>query len=649
MYLHRLYIKNFRSINELDLNFSKGKNVIVGRNNTGKSNIIKAIDLLLGVNSPTYHKSDNITDTDFYSWKELDDDNNTSIHTTDEISIWCELKRDNDDLLNYDEIYKCFGFYVHSEIVDWIDRRPIKEPIRISNVELPQIFNKIFELNEDESSEKEYINPKNRYQSVLEKEFDDMYHFAFAFRALKDADNNITKEIRFLYREGDSHDWILAFKAQIRNELLQSAIIPSFRDPQNQLRLTNWTWFGKLMKHLTSNNNHVSEIKTAFDGVKNVADTIFSDLKTNIENSTIDVAFPGTELHFQFNVDTRLDLYKNCSIYIDDGFKSQLVDKGSGIQSATIIGLFNYYTKYINTITSSLLCVEEPEIYLHPHARRVLRDRLDDFLDDNKNQVIISTHSVDFIKTVSDINIILVKKGDKGTEAEPVKINEFKNILIDDNQNELFFADKVIVCEGFDYFILRAVANELFPKKLDEQNVSIISIGGKDRINQLVTLILKLGIECFIFTDFDYILRDKHEERNQYGAKAHENILNIDSNFFTQPCIFGTDGTDIISKIQTLRTYIKSNYEEKFYTVKKAEDIPYPEINEIIRKLRKKGIGILSGDIENCCVDPTFISSEKKLNLKKVYELNARLVEGTNISDLFNTNEIEEFLDAVFD
>ena len=65
-------------------------------------------------------------------------------------------------------------------------------------------------------------------------------------------------------------------------------------------------------------------------------------LKTNIENSTIDVAFPGTELHFQFNVDTRLDLYKNCSIYIDDGFKSQLFDKGSGIQSATIIGLFKF-------------------------------------------------------------------------------------------------------------------------------------------------------------------------------------------------------------------------------------------------------------------------------------------------------------------
>lgn len=90
-------------------------------------------------------------------------------------------------------------------------------------------------------------------------------------------------------------------------------------------------------------------------------------------------------------------MYKNTIIYVDDGFRSQLTEKGSGIQSATIIGLFNYYTKNINTVTSALLCIEEPEVYLHPHARRVISDRLDDFLDGQKNQVIITTHSSEFI------------------------------------------------------------------------------------------------------------------------------------------------------------------------------------------------------------------------------------------------------------
>jgi predicted ATP-dependent endonuclease of OLD family len=47
MYLSRLYIRNYRSIKELDLRFEKGKNVIIGRNNAGKSNIIKALNIVL--------------------------------------------------------------------------------------------------------------------------------------------------------------------------------------------------------------------------------------------------------------------------------------------------------------------------------------------------------------------------------------------------------------------------------------------------------------------------------------------------------------------------------------------------------------------------------------------------------------------------
>jgi AAA15 family ATPase/GTPase len=37
---------------------------MVGKDNSGKSNIIKTIDLLLGESSPTYHKSENITEND---------------------------------------------------------------------------------------------------------------------------------------------------------------------------------------------------------------------------------------------------------------------------------------------------------------------------------------------------------------------------------------------------------------------------------------------------------------------------------------------------------------------------------------------------------------------------------------------------------
>jgi len=655
MYLTRLYIKNFRSIKELDLRFSKGKNVVIGRNNVGKSNIIRALDIVLGEGTPTYAKSENVTDIDFYSWKELQADGQLVVHSAEDIFIWCELKRDDGETLNYDEMYSCLGFYVHSQIIDWVEvgakKRPIKGPIRISKDLLPQDYREVFQITEDDSQDKEYVNPKLRNQGALETQFEGKYSYAFAFRALK-MEGKIAKDIRFLYREDDSSDWVLSFRAPIRNELLQSAIIPSFRDPQNQLRLSSWTWYGKLMKHLTSKHQESGELKSAFIEVEKVADQIFSNVTSEVMQSALDVAFPGTTLHIQFNPEaTKTDLYKSCLIYLDDGFKSQLTEKGSGIQSATIIGLFNYYTRHVNTVTSALLCIEEPEVYLHPHACRVISDRLDDFLENDRNQVIITTHSAEFIRTTAeDTQIILVRKNKQDTEAIPIAIKYFKHLLIDNNKTELFFADKVVVCEGYDDYVLRAIANELFPKKLDEQNVSVVSVCGKDNLKSLVGLVLTLGIKCFLFSDFDYLIRDKGTEREKYGAKAHESIQSLGESFFAQGCLFGENGQEVFRRLVKLRSDLKNKEEEAFYTAKTALEFKSVNVSPKLEYLRKNGVCILNGAIEHLSKVPSFLTPEdNKLSLDKIYDMKARIASGEKISDLIDTSEISEFLSVVFE
>lgn len=48
IYIKELSIQNFKSIEEEKIDFNKGLNILVGPNNAGKTNIIEAIDLLLG-------------------------------------------------------------------------------------------------------------------------------------------------------------------------------------------------------------------------------------------------------------------------------------------------------------------------------------------------------------------------------------------------------------------------------------------------------------------------------------------------------------------------------------------------------------------------------------------------------------------------
>ena len=183
MHLSKLIISNYRSIKELSISFEKGKNIIVGKNNAGKSNIIKAIDLILGESSPTWHKSDNITVNDFFNGD-----------TSKPIFIFCELTREQTEVLNYQEIYKCFGFKYHATISEWVKNDkgktvPLKIPV-LHSLDQSSFENFISSLDavmnigeDDEGIDNQYVNPKLKHQGTFENAFENKYSFAFGFRA----------------------------------------------------------------------------------------------------------------------------------------------------------------------------------------------------------------------------------------------------------------------------------------------------------------------------------------------------------------------------------------------------------------------------------------------------------------------------------
>ena len=534
MYLSRLYIRGFKSIKELDLSFLPGKNVIIGRNNSGKSNIVKALDIILGENAPAYAKSENIAETDFFTEERKGENGQITTTSANEIFIWCELRREADEELDWTEIDRCYGLSFYGSKPN---RAAVGVPSRIQLNNLGEDYGQIFELDEDslDYNDKVWVDGKLKNQNTFRQHLTDKYHFAYAFVATK-GEQGIVKQLRMLMRENEQMNWVLCFRASVRNELLQSAILPAFRDPSVQLRLNPWSWYGKLMRHLTKDSNADPQLQDAFAQIRRVGDTLFGEVTKKVEGEALSISFPDARLSFQFNADTKTDLYKSCVIYVDDGFKSLLTDKGAGIQSATIMGLFTYYTNEVNTTGSALLCVEEPELYLHPHARRVISDRLDQFTDDGRNQVIITTHGVEFIRTSKEtFHLMLVRKtSEEGSTAQTLEAKAFLKYLVNNNQNELFFADKVILCEGHDEHILRAATDELFPFELDRQNVSIVAVEGKSQFGNVAEMLAKLNIQCFIFADFDFLLRDKQKPADFPDASAQDSVMNLPEAFLKQ-------------------------------------------------------------------------------------------------------------------
>ena len=51
MYISEMEISGFRNFKEAKVPFHEGVNVVIGHNNTGKSNLLRAIALVLGFNN----------------------------------------------------------------------------------------------------------------------------------------------------------------------------------------------------------------------------------------------------------------------------------------------------------------------------------------------------------------------------------------------------------------------------------------------------------------------------------------------------------------------------------------------------------------------------------------------------------------------
>lgn len=546
-------------------------------------------------------------------------------------------------------------------------KKPITTPYRHSiRTNLPEFWedlNNAMDISDHDSGiYTNYVstNGKSKQVGTLELEFNNKFVFAFAFRAQYTGESKIQKEIRFFYKEKKNSHWIMSFSAPIRNEFIQSAIIPSFRDPSRELRINSWSWYGKLLKTYTEEDNQ--QLLDAFQQVKQASNEVFKDLRTEINNSNVKVAFPDTTVSFQFNPEAKFDFYKNALIYVNDGHDSPLHDKGAGIQSAVIIGLFNYYTKVVTQSNCSLLAIEEPELYLHPQARRVMANRLDDFVDNNKHQVIITTHSTEFITSAHEnINIILAKKDiSKATTAKNAKFDTSKErqILLKVQNAEMFFADTVILVEGGEKYVVEAAAKHyglnvkpyIGENWLNERNYSVISVGGKSEFHKYYKKLKELGIPVYVMADFDFFVRLLSEFLTEVGAKKEKkdylNGLKGKINSKTPEI-----AKDILQRMAEFKEFlnqkgftlnekeIKSKIRESL-RIKNIMNIPEEirdEVSRYIDTLKDEQVFILKGELEDYY---------KEKCLKLLSGINGKEEKPIYIcSNLLNHNEITELME----
>ncbi|NLN91386.1 MAG: AAA family ATPase [candidate division WS1 bacterium] len=227
-------------------------------------------------------------------------------------------------------------------------------------------------------------------------------------------------------------------------------------------------------------------------------------------------------------------------LHLDDGVPTTGERKGHGLQRAVIFALIKAWALAVRgeaaaqaapaagdelqpggsegkTVprTSShsfYLAIEEPEIYLHPHAQWDLASALRNLACEEGIQVFLTTHSTHFVDVQYYDEIQLLSKPDPqtGTTVRQCDTDLFGNdekamfnmgYWVNPDRGELFFARKVVFVEGAtERTVLPYLAGRL---GWADSSVSVIDCGSKHNLPLYAQLANAFSLQYVVVHDED--------------------------------------------------------------------------------------------------------------------------------------------------
>lgn len=204
----------------------------------------------------------------------------------------------------------------------------------------------------------------------------------------------------------------------------------------------------------------------------------------------------------------------------------------------------NQHTDISNEV--SIICVEEPEAYLHPHQQRELASYLGRTLP---GQVILTSHSPFIVSEFSPNSIIrLYKDENHHTLIASNGCSKIIGNAFDDFgyrmsviPAEAFFSDCVILVEGPSEEIFYKTLAKQLGIELDRLNISVLDVNGVG-FSTYIDILNALSLWWVVRTDNDIIKIPKKEE---YRFAGIERGLN-----FSEACAISKDDLKTIDSIK---------------------------------------------------------------------------------------------------
>lgn len=456
MQIQDITIRNFRGIKLLE-NLSCGSlNTIVGKNDAGKSCIIKALDAFF---------NKNFNQTDIFLGKKDEEFTEINLRFKPDFDI-NSLALDKDGLIN---ITKRF-FYSKS------GRLQVEEYYTCEDVNHENISN-CFGAKE------------STLNSYLGKELNLEYKKSGRTITNLSKIEKIDSETRELGRTEKTHraeDFIKNL-----NNQYEEFELPNFSifDAEYNLDVGS-TDFQKQFKYLiTESLTKNKELTEQIEGevtadLTSEFEAITTLMQKNV--SEIEKIQPRVKCKWHNLVTFDLDLkFKN------EKFNIPIANKGTGFKRLLMVAYFEYLASKA-TNRNQIFALEEPETYLHPSLQN---DLLNSILKiSESSQFFLTTHSPIFAGATKDSNILIVRKENSiskyfnyQNESDIIQ-SVIEELGVQPDFNLLKSARFVVFVEGKgDVHFITNFANTVLGKNLEEDGI-IVTIGGGSSLKNYADL-----------------------------------------------------------------------------------------------------------------------------------------------------------------
>ena len=264
----------------------------------------------------------------------------------------------------------------------------------------------------------------------------------------------------------------------------------------------------------------VKGLNDAIEGLPDVG-TIRADIRDTIMDAAGGTYSPRS-LSIRSDLSDEADrLFQSLKLFVGEseeqyeGAIHELSLGGANLIYLTLKLLEFKYQKQKQSF-ANFLVIEEPEAHIHTHIQKTLFDRLD--YDDT--QVIYSTHSahISEVSNVENVNI-LGRQGARCEVFQPsvgLDSTQVGNIqrYLDAVRSNLLFAKSVLLVEGdAEEILIPILVKKVFGLSLDELGISLINIRSTGFEN--VAILFhdnRIRKRCAIITDLDRAFIDVAED-----------------------------------------------------------------------------------------------------------------------------------------